>query len=28
VPGFQVVMLALAVGVLVSARGERQPTVA
>jgi hypothetical protein len=27
VPGFQVVMLALAVGVLVSARGERQPTV-
>ena len=28
VPGFQVVMLALAVGVLVSARGEREPTVA
>jgi hypothetical protein len=28
VPGFQVVVLALAVGVLVSARGEREPTVA
>ena len=28
VPGFQVVMLALAVGVLVSARREREPTVA